>query len=104
MRFHCSPLPDQRRKSWERAKVGLQRVDGECRIDLSELSQMPLEVDMNDMDHGRTLKNRGGEVRLEGLGKGKKNPTDSAILSIPASILHTRPRSFVRRRSCIVGL
>ncbi|CAM9721061.1 unnamed protein product [Pylaiella littoralis] len=55
-------------QSWERAKVGLQRVDGECRIDLSELSQMPLEVGMNDMDHGRTLKNRGGEELVGGHG------------------------------------
>lgn len=51
------------RKAWERAKVSLQSVDESCRIDLSELSRMPLEVEMESMDNGRKLGNRGGEVR-----------------------------------------
>lgn len=56
-------------KSWERAKIGLKSIRGDCRIDLSELSQMPLEVEMDDMDRGRTMKNRGGEVRFRGIRK-----------------------------------
>lgn len=43
----------------------LKSVGGECRVDLSELSRDPLEVDMESMDNGRRLKNRGGEVRVD---------------------------------------
>lgn len=45
--------------------MSLQSVHDECRIDLSELSGYPLEVEMESMDHGRRLKNRGTEVRAE---------------------------------------
>lgn len=50
-------------QAWERAKVGLQSVNDECRVDLSELSREPLEVEMQSMDEGRRLKNKGREVR-----------------------------------------
>lgn len=45
--------------------MSLQSVDDECRVDLSELSREPLEVDMASMDNGRKLKNRGDEVRVD---------------------------------------
>lgn len=53
------------RKAWERAKVSLKRVDDECRVDLSELSRDPLEVDMGSMDNGRRLRNKGEKVRAK---------------------------------------
>eukprot|EP00752_Nemacystus_decipiens_P005431 g4922.t1 len=55
-------------QSWERAKVSLQSVNDECRVDLSELSREPLEVEMEGMDNGRRLKNRGGEELVGGYG------------------------------------
>eukprot|EP00752_Nemacystus_decipiens_P005430 g4921.t1 len=55
-------------QAWERAKVSLRSVKEDCRIDLSELSRMPLEVEMESMDNGRRLKNRGGEELVGGEG------------------------------------
>ncbi|CAM9720781.1 unnamed protein product [Pylaiella littoralis] len=55
-------------QSWERAKISLKSVDASCRIDLSELSRMPLEVEMDDMDRGRTQKNTGEEEFVGGHG------------------------------------
>lgn len=57
---------NKREKSWERAKISLRNVNESCRIDLSELSHMPLEVEMASMDEGRGMKNRGGQVRRRG--------------------------------------
>lgn len=60
--------PTGMQQAWERAKVSLQSVDDDCRIDLSELSSEPLEVEMESMDDGRRLKNKGGEVRVKSFG------------------------------------
>lgn len=61
--------PQTTKKSWERAKISLKSVDASCRIDLSELSRMPLEVEMDDMNRGRTQKNTGEEVASRKLRK-----------------------------------
>ncbi|CAM9486618.1 unnamed protein product, partial [Scytosiphon promiscuus] len=55
-------------QSWERAKVGLRSIKHGCRVDLSELSNLPLEVTMEAMDRGRNLKNTGGEELVGGHG------------------------------------
>ena len=64
LQLHPTDMP----QAWERAKVGLRRVDDDCRIDLSELSSEPLEVEMENMDDVRRLKNRGGQVRVQMVG------------------------------------
>ena len=40
----------------------------DCRIDVSELSREPLEVEMEGMDYARNHKNKRGEVRVESFG------------------------------------
>eukprot|EP00903_Cladosiphon_okamuranus_P015919 g14704.t1 len=67
-RFFVSSAMYRILQAWERAKVSLQSVNDECRVDLSELSREPLEVEMSSMDNGRRLKNRGGEELVGGDG------------------------------------
>eukprot|EP00752_Nemacystus_decipiens_P007641 g6830.t1 len=54
-------------QAWERAKVRLPSVDADLRVDLSELSSEPLEVEMASMDNGRKQRNKAAE-ELGGYG------------------------------------
>lgn len=54
---HCCPT-----QAWETGKVGWKDENDECRIDLTELGNDPLEVTMEDMDRARDDKNGHGEV------------------------------------------
>ncbi|CAM9487003.1 unnamed protein product [Ectocarpus fasciculatus] len=54
--------------AWETGKVGWKDENDECRIDLTELGNDPLEVTMEDMDRARDDKNGHGEELVGGHG------------------------------------
>ncbi|CAM9682482.1 unnamed protein product, partial [Sphacelaria rigidula] len=54
------------KQNWERAKVNLADLNGDCWVNVTPLSRQPLNLTMAAMNHGRDVKNQEGEDLVGG--------------------------------------